>query len=102
MQGLTRNLAVLACGAVIGAACATTYTITYAAQPKAPAVVNYEEVPMGSVPRAWGELVGVTCINQQTVTLIFCDDKLDKGKLRRVQWNPNGIAKPVAVIERGN
>jgi hypothetical protein len=101
MQSLARNMMLVACGVIVGAACATTYTISYAAQPKMPAV-NFKELPMGSVPRAWGELVGVTCTNQQTVTLIFCDDKLDKGKLRRVQWNPNGIAEPVAVIERGN
>ena len=101
MRNLIRTIVLVLCGAVVGAACAGAFTTTYAAQPKMPSV-NFKEIPMGSVPRAWGELVGVTCINQQTVTLIFCDDKLDKGKLRRVQWNPNGIAEVVAVIDRGN
>ena len=101
MRKLVRSLALVACGAAAGAACAGAYSITYAAQPRVPTVV-FKEIPMGSIPRAWGELVGVASLNDQSVTLIFCDDKPDKGKLRRVRWNPNGVAEVVAVIERGN
>ncbi|HAK96726.1 MAG TPA: hypothetical protein DCM87_17465 [Planctomycetes bacterium] len=101
MRKLMRSLALVVCGAAVGAVCAGAYSITYAAQPRIPTVA-FKEIPMGSIPRAWGELVGVTSVNQQSVILIFCDDKPDKGKLRRVQWNPNGIAEVVAVIERGN
>ncbi len=101
MRKLAGSLALVMCGMAVGAACAGAYSMTYAAQPRPPAV-TFREVPMGSVPRAWGELVAVTSVNQQTVTLVFCDDKPDKGKLRRVLWNPNGIGEHVAVIDRGN
>ena len=83
MRKLMRSLALLVCGAAVGAACAGAYSITHAAQPRPPAAA-FKEVPMGSIPRAWGELAGVTSANPMSVTLIFCDDKPDKGKLRQI------------------
>jgi hypothetical protein len=50
-----------------------------------------------SVPKAWGDLVGVSTFNVFTM-LIFRDSK---GTLRRVQWNTNGsLGRTVHVIER--
>ena len=52
---------------------------------------------VGAIPKTWGDLVGVTMLNTQTI-LVFKDGN---GSLRRVQWNANGSVNTlVHVIER--
>jgi hypothetical protein len=49
------------------------------------------------VPKAYGDLVGVTNTTLQTI-LVFKDAK---GTLRRIQWNANGaLSKTVHEIRR--
>ena len=58
---------------------------------------KWVEGKTASVPKAWGDLVGVSTFNVFTV-LIFRDSK---GTLRRVQWNSSGSLSPaVHSIER--
>lgn len=59
--------------------------------------VKWVETSMGSIPKSWGDVVGVSTIRQQSVVLIFKDGN---GKLRRVHWNPTGVLKNVAVLDR--
>ena len=59
--------------------------------------VKWIEKNVGAVPKAWGDLVGVTTQNLQTV-LVFKDAK---GTIRRIQWNANGgLSSLVHVLKR--
>lgn len=78
--------------------CLSVYlTVRPAAHAASPAKTAWSEKTMGSIPKAWGDLVGVTNVNMAT-TLVFKDAK---GMLRRVQWNANGgVTTLVHVLDR--
>jgi hypothetical protein len=59
--------------------------------------VKWSSKMSGSIPKTWGDLVGVGTISTQTV-LVFKDNT---GTLRRVLWNANGsLTGLVHVLER--
>lgn len=58
---------------------------------------SWTEKTVGTIPKTWGDLVGVSVENLQTV-LVFKDVK---GTLRRVTWSANGsVNRLVHALER--
>lgn len=99
MQQWLRSALIFVAGVLAACAFLTVYPMPGAAgsaEKWTPA-----EVPLGTIPSAWGEVVGVAALNQQSVVLFFRDDKPGKGNLRRVQVNQTGLSKVVGVIGRG-
>ncbi len=84
---------------VLVAALGTTIWVAVKPAPQATAAgTKWIEKRSGAIPKAWGDLVGVSSAQGIQTTLVFKDAK---GTLRRIQWNASGgLSKVVHILDR--